>query len=244
MASVLITRPRASTEHLAQHIQGLGYEPVIEPLLSIAALHEDLPPGLKFDAVMITSGNAVTALEGREGGIPPLLGLPCYCVGPRTEAKAKEFGFSLTESSSSDGVELAHLIAGKFKKPGSVLHIAGKNIDRKADHELRHQGFTVTVWPVYEAHPVIAFSPPVLQRFRTRNIDAVIAYSPRTARVLLKLITDNALGSCCTSIAAICLSQSVADILKPVGWRHIAAPPLPTEDGVVACLQKACPVKL
>lgn len=243
MPSVLITRPRATAEPLAKELERFGYRAVVEPLLEITPLSTPRPQGNGYDAVMITSGNALPALEARSNEIADLFNLPCFCVGPRTAEKAAAFGFRQLQTTENDGIELARLAASALGKNSLVLHIAGRDVDSKAQQELEQQGHRVTVWPVYEATPVTAFTAKTQTLLKQQQLDAIMVYSPRTAVTLSGLLKQDALEACCPQLAAICLSDAVAAVLKPFPWRRLAAAPAPAERAIIACLQETCPVK-
>jgi uroporphyrinogen-III synthase len=244
MPSVLITRPRETAEPLAAELERLGYRAVIEPLLSIKPLVALRPPGGLPDAVIITSGSALQALADRREQITDLLNLPCFCVGPRTAEKATAFGFQRVQNAEGGGAELARLTGPMLgKKHAIVFHLAGNDTDRKAQQELEKQGHRVVVWPVYEAIPVTVFTAEARELLERGQLAAVVVFSPRTAEVLAKLLADAALEACCASVAAICLSDAIAGVLKFLKWRQIAAASVPSEKAVIACLQEICPVK-
>ena len=64
---ILITRPQAEAERTAARLIALGHEPVIAPVLRIERT-EDTPPSGSFDALIVTSVNAVPALADLEDG--------------------------------------------------------------------------------------------------------------------------------------------------------------------------------
>jgi len=229
---------------LASTLQDLGYETAIEPLLSILPIAGDCPQQNGVDAVMITSGNAMLALHDRRSDINSFSNLPCFCVGSHTAEKARAEGFRQVHDAASNGAGLATLINRTY--PGkniSVLHIAGRDVNGKARQELEDAGHRVIEWPVYEAQPVTALTSLTKDRLKQRKFNAVMVFSPRTAQVFHDLLASASLEACCESLAAICLSDAVADVLKPFRWRHLVAAPQPTEKAAIACLQAICPVK-
>ena len=55
---VFVFRPRHDAERTARAIAEHGFEPVIAPLFEVVRLPGDAPEG-DFDAIVVTSGNAV-----------------------------------------------------------------------------------------------------------------------------------------------------------------------------------------
>jgi uroporphyrinogen-III synthase len=244
MPSVLITRPKIMSETLAATLQGLGYETVIEPLLSITPLSSPSPHTSVIDAVMITSGNALLVLQDRQSEITGLLDILCFCVGSRTAKAAEAFGFRRVLHAAGDGSELAGLIHDTSTgRSFSILHIAGRDVSGAARQRLEEQGHRVTEWPVYDAIPAPAFTPATRTLFSKQGFNAVVVFSPKTARVLNGLLAQAEFEACCARLAAICLSEAVACELKTLPWRHLLSSPRPTEEAIIACLQTVCPVK-
>jgi uroporphyrinogen-III synthase len=243
MPSVLITRPAAMAEALSVILQKCGYETVCEPLLSIAPTHTPQPQTDKIDAIAITSSNALLALKERQCGITGLLDVPCFCVGPRTAESARTFGFRNVQNSTTDAVELAAYINVTIKPDATIIHIAGRDVTAALREGLEKNVHCLIEWPVYEAIPAKTISAGTRALLASRKLDAVVIFSPKTARVLHDLIDGTALEACCTALTAICLSEAVADGLRSLKWRRLIVASQPSEDAVIACLQEACPVQ-
>ena len=242
VVTVLITRPRAASEKLAGELKRHGFASAIEPLLAIEPLAAALPEMADVHAVMITSANAPKALEAGDYEIDNLLGLPCFCVGPRTGEGALAFGFRNVHSASGDGTELARKISAALPKGQSVLHIAAQDIDAKARDEMERMGYKVIIWPVYAAVPVSGLTERTIRQLEQQKLDAIVVFSTRTAQVLKGLLSQHALEACCESLSAIGLSAAVTGVLRPLPWRELIAAPAPTEDAVIACLKRLHPV--
>jgi uroporphyrinogen-III synthase len=224
-------------------LERLGYQTALEPLLSIVPLAMPRPDRL-FDAVIVTSSSALSSLESRQQEMVSFFGLPCFCVGPRTADKARQFGFRNVQNAQGDGAELARF-AGQVlgNQKASILHIAGRDADSNARLQLEKQGYRVQAWTVYETVPVEAFTVATRVLFEKRQLDAVMVFSPRTAETLAKLLANHALEACCESLDAICLSDAIANALKPLSWRQIAVASAPSENAAITRLQEICPVK-
>jgi uroporphyrinogen-III synthase len=243
MVSVLITRPQAASERMAQALRHEGYNCVIEPLLTIIPIAAPKPDSIP-QAIMITSANAVDALEAEAANLDDLIKLPCFCVGPRTAERAQAFGFKKTFYSNSDGAELATLITGNLKdKKLPVLHIAGHDIDSKAHDALMQNDFNVITWAIYRSKPVQQLSPELLNKFQKQQLDAAVFFSPRTAETMKTLLRQHGIEACCQSLIAIGLSEAVTEALRPLPWRKSLAAPDPTQDAVIKCLKDSLPAR-
>jgi uroporphyrinogen-III synthase len=80
---------------------------------------------------------------------------------------------------------------------------------------------------LYAAEAATALSPAVRERLAAGEIDAVLFFSPRTARTFVNLIRNANMTQACRAIDAVCLSPAVAEAASGVAWRavHVAASP-------------------
>jgi len=242
MPTILITRPQAASELLAEALAEQGYDGLIEPLLTIRSTDVPSPEVKEIQAIMITSANALTALDKGSYDTDGLLGLPCFCVGPRTAERAAQFGFRRTYYSTSDGQALAELITKTLpKKDKAILHIAGRDVDSKGQEDLTAAGFSVSLWPIYEAIPAMQLSPHIITKLKGREIDAVLLYSARTAETFLKLLQHHKLTHVCADLVAVGLSAAITDLLAQQMWKKSLTAASPSETSVLECLTAHLP---
>lgn len=242
MTTTLITRPAVAAVHLAEKIRKFGYTPLIEPLLTIVPSGAPRPAPKRVRGVIITSRNALAALSLRRKEAADLVKLPCYCVGPRTSEAARAFGFENIKFSAGDGADLARLIQKEEPGKSPHLHIAGDETSPAMAGLLKESGFRLSVWPVYKAQYAGALSLALQQKLVEQKVDSALFFSPRTAAEFVKLMQRHKLEACCASLSAIGLSRTVVEALQPLAWRQAVAVKVPTEDAMVACLQRICPV--
>ena len=81
MKPVLVLRPEPAATATAEKARSLGLEPIVVPLFEIQRVAWDAPDPSAFDALLLTSANAI-----RIGGdqLQALRGLPVHAVGDRT----------------------------------------------------------------------------------------------------------------------------------------------------------------
>ena len=65
---VFVFRPRPDAERTARAIADHGFEPLVAPLFEVVRLSDETPAG-SFDAIVLTSGNALPAR--RSSGASP-----------------------------------------------------------------------------------------------------------------------------------------------------------------------------
>jgi uroporphyrinogen-III synthase len=242
MPSVLLTRPQKDSEQAARRLTQLGYECVIEPLLTIRPVSTPAPALDNPQAVMITSAHALDCLDRAVCASAGLLRLPCFCVGPASGAAAEAFGFASVHETAGDGGQLAQKIRQTLDaKNGDILHIAGRDIDSKGRDELERSGYAVRIWVVYAADLAEALSPATVGLWREQKLDAALLFSTRTAATLKTLVLRHGLEACCAGVIALGISEAVLTALDGLSWRRLDAAPSPTEDAVFQRLQTLLP---
>ena len=206
---VLVTRPADDAAPLAERLRGLGFEPVIEPLLAIAptAAAIDLDG---IQAVLLTSANGARALaratQRRD--------LRVFAVGDATARAAREAGFERIASAGGDVGDLARLAAARCTRAaGALLHVAGREVAGDLAGRLAEAGFEVRRAVLYRAEPAAALSPELCAQLAAGHIDAALFLSPRTAPALLPLSRRRRSAHRAGASSALCLSPAVADAL-------------------------------
>ena len=221
---ILITRPRDRAEPLARQLEGLGHEVLIEPLLSIEPLHPPAAPLDGVQAILLTSANAAHALppDGRH--------LPVLAVGGATARSAREAGWTRVVEAEGEAQSLARLVRERcLPGRGTLLHLCGKEVRSGLGESLAAAGFDLRRQVVYRAHPARSLSARLADALDRGRLDAVLLFSPRTARTLVELLMAHGLDGGLGSVQAICLSEAVAEpcrCLRFAGIRIAARPEL------------------
>jgi uroporphyrinogen-III synthase len=219
---IAITRPLEDAVVLKAKLEALGHETILAPLLTIVPL-----PGVTlsdggWQAVAITSANAIRAASASM--LERLRSLPMLTVGPQSAQAARHAGFTDVQEAGGDAAGLAkHIAANRDSGRGPILYLSGR--EQAADFAglLGESGFTVERLVLYEAEPAKVLPPDI------RKTDAVLLYSPRTARVWIDLARQETLDL--AAIRHFCLSANVAAIL-PAGSSIIVAA-RPTESAMI-----------
>jgi uroporphyrinogen-III synthase len=231
---LLITRPGDDGARLADTLRSMGHDPLFEPLLTIRQF--DGPPldlsGVQ--AILATSANGVRAIASRNKERK----IPLYAVGDATARSAKEAGFLDVSSASGDVSALATLVRQKLDPAkGSLMHVAGSEVAGDLSGQLSAAGFTVRREVLYESESAYSLSPSTIAAIKEERIDGVLAYSPRTASTLARLIRKARLVRDCRRIELFCLSPAVAEAANDIPWAraHIAAEP--TQEALLALVR-------
>ena len=213
---VLITRPRAQATALAGELEARGHTVLIEPLLTIEPIAD---VGLSLDGVqgvVLTSANAVPALTAAARH------LPTFAVGTATAAAARRAGCADVTEAEGDAASLAGLLAERCRPDdGAFLHLSGAEIRGGLAERLADAGFELRRHVVYRAVAAGALSPAAEDALAQRSIDAVLLFSPRSAKILVQLLTKSGLATYMESTVAICLSRAVAEPCRMLRWQSV-----------------------
>ena len=212
---LLIVRPQPGADATAARARALELEPVSVPLFAIKPIDWTPPDSEHFDALLLTSANAV-----RHAGeaVSRYAALPTFAVGHATQAAANASGLGVVATGDS-GVE-AILPVIEEKGWTRVLHLAGRD-----HHPYPPTALQVTTCIVYAAIETDAAlpDPPYV----------ALLHSERAATRLAQLASDRA------AIAIVAISSDVATAAG-LGWRHVAIAPTSEDAAMLALAARLC----
>jgi uroporphyrinogen-III synthase len=228
---ILVTRPEPDAKRQAERLMQLGHETLLTPLLRIEFL-PSVP--LELDgvgALIVTSRNALRALEAH-----PQRGeavqRPLYAVGDATAELARELGFSDITTGPGTGEALGKLIQER-SKCATLLHLSGETVAFDLKAALETEGFDVRQPILYRAMAATALPPEAVAAIEDGTLDGVILMSPRTGATFADLVRRHGLEGPASRLICYCLSQAVAQAVRPLGARlRMAA--MPREEDVLA----------
>lgn len=222
---LIVLRPQPGADATAARAADAGLEVVVSPLFVGRALTWRPPDPGGFDALLVTSANAV-----RYAG-PALASywhLPVHAVGEATARAAREAGFE--DVAAGDG-DVDELLACVSKRPHRrLLHLCGAHRRRTGT-----AGVKVRYVPVYAMEPVPKLVPDAEQACRTRA--AALVHSPRAARALADLV--DAAGTARSNISVVAISEAAASAAGG-GWCEVVASTVPTDAGMLAIARALC----
>ncbi|WP_187968776.1 uroporphyrinogen-III synthase [Aquibium microcysteis] len=233
MVRVLVTRPEPGATATARRLAAAGHEPILLPLSETRALPAALPPPDAVDVVAVTSANALRHLPAVPAA---LLARPCYAVGGRTAQAARGAGFGDVRAAAGDGAALAAMIAGAEPAGATVLYLCGRIRRPEFEHALGQAGFAVRCAELYDTVFVEPGRGAAALGPDRRPIDAVLLYSPETARAMAGVMATDGADSRFGGAAFLCLSARVAAALGTVGRARTYVAVEPTEDALLALL--------
>ena len=235
----LITRPREDATEVAAAVMRRGVMPVISPVLTVE--HLDVEIGRDVDrcqAILFTSGNGVRAfcrLSDRRDR-------HAYVVGSATAALARDSGFGLVTSADGNSGDLARLVAGNLSAyDGPLFHAAGTAVAGDLSKLLDEAGFETVRRTLYAANPVDRLPAEAEAALGEDRLDYVLLFSPRTAKVFVRLVEAAGLGPSLGRVVAVCLSEAVAGELAGRFWKEVRVAELPTLEAMAEAVDPAAP---
>lgn len=231
---VLVLRPQPDAERTAKVLRERGQEPVPAPLFSIVPGSEPAPKG-PFDAIVLTSANAVPALEQ----LPKAWrkALPAFCVGSRTADAAGELGFA-TRNAKGNRADLLALISSQLPAPKKLLFVAGHDRHDDLPEQLRAAGHEVAIWTAYEARAIESLPEAAVEALRRGEVDAALHYSPRSAQTFLSLASAAGLTEQALALPQVALSAEIAAPLIGAGAGTVLVAEHAEEAALLAALDQ------
>lgn len=231
---IFVFRPQSDAERSARKLAARGHEAVVAPLFDVKPSQEPAPDG-PFDAIVLTSGNAVSALASAPDAWRRL---PVFTVGARTAARVREAGLPDARSADGGRDELIALIGDNLGPPARLLLIAGRDRHDDVEARLAGAGFSTTVWTAYAAEAVEVLPETAAAALRDRNVEAALHYSPRGAQVFLDLVRGAGLLEPALELTHVALSAEVAAPLVAAGASTILVAEHPEEAALMAALDQ------
>jgi uroporphyrinogen-III synthase len=236
--AVLVTRPHPDNEATARALRERGFEVVLAPMLRYEALPlaDDLETD--FDAVIVTSANALRAVATQ---LDVLLKLPLFAVGEHTAAEARRLGFGQVISADGDAGQLRDLLRKslKAKKAKKLLYLAGSDLSRDLTAELGADGLEVVTETTYRMVALAALSRETRDAFAANEVEAVLHYSQRSARAFLEATRAEGMEISALAVPQCCISANVAAILREAGALQVLAAASPDENALFGALERA-----
>jgi uroporphyrinogen-III synthase len=224
---LLVTRPADDAERTARALERLGHEPVISPALQVRYLIDVPLPAARPQAILVTSTNAVNALQ-RHRQAEAMLGATVLAVGDRTAVAARRAGFAATYSAGGDVDDLVALVRRHCSPDaGPLLYAAGADQASDLAGRLGEDGYDVETAVVYTADCAGRLAAAAAGHLRAGTIDGALFFSARSAECFGEQIAHAGLAPLGETIACFCLSEAVGRKVTSFanGALHIAAEP-------------------
>lgn len=231
---VINTRPQPDAASLTQALAALGHDVIEAPLLDIMFEDRSGPLDLQdVQAVLATSANGVRALAVATA----CRDIPLIAVGDASARTAEELGFSRATSAGGDVGDLAATVIHTLDPAdGALVHVAGSKVAGDLAGPLASAGFATRRVTLYESRAVASLPTATSRVLKSGNVDAVIFFSPRTAKTFVRLVADAGVAHACQLLNAYCLSPAVAEEAAGLVWRAVHVAERPAQDSLLDCL--------
>jgi uroporphyrinogen-III synthase len=219
MRRLIVLRPEPGASATVERARAMGLDALAIPLFKIEPVAWVVPDSGMFDALLLTSANA---LEYGGAGLDQLRKLPVYAVGKATAAAAHDAGFE-GAGFGNGGVEQ---VLATIPDDLRLLHLCGQHRMTIAARQ------AITAVPVYCS---VALPPPADLAHIAGQTVAV--HSTRAGQRLAELVDAAGIDRATIRIAAI--SAAVADAAG-AGWDRIEAAATPENSALLALAARLC----
>ncbi|MFN7029200.1 MAG: uroporphyrinogen-III synthase [Sphingopyxis sp.] len=218
---LLVTRPEPGNSATIARAAALGLDAYAMPLFAARALPWTAPAPQDFDAILLTSAQAVR-LAGPQ--LMRLALLPVYAVGSATADAAKAAGLTVVQTGAADAQSLLDGMASG--KPARILWLCGRE---RSEFDPRGSALeSVACYAVDAVEP----SPAWAQLVAAPAV--LLAHSARAAQRMADLV-----GPQRTHLVLVAIGPSVA-AAAGAGWAEVAASAQPTDAGMLALAHALC----
>jgi uroporphyrinogen-III synthase len=212
---IAVLRPEPGNRVTAAAVEARGRRAIRLPLFEVQPLAWHVPGPAQFDALVITSANAV-----RHGGagLAELLSLPVHAVGQATAEAAVRAGFEVASIGDRGAAELVQAAAaGGVRR---ALHLGGR------DRTLEAGGIVVQAVAVYASKLIAVDHEKVAQLAGS----VALLQSARAARRLAEIVDANGVDR-----GEVMLAALSAAVLRAAGsgWRAVVTAPEPASEALI-----------
>jgi len=221
---LLVTRPEPDASELIEQLEKSGCKVSHVPLLEIKFHKQVVFADNEPQAILITSANGARAMA-RLAPMPVFENVLAVTVGASSAEAARQAGFkNIKTTDRGDVTGIIDFVRQNLKPGGgSLLYASGSKTTGDLVGELQSDGFVVDRVELYRAVPAERLPENICQSIREGDLDGVLLFSPRTAKIWLELVlsqtgANSQTGGCVSinemaKIKHYCLSENVAKII-------------------------------
>jgi len=218
---LIVTRPEPGNSATMARATALGFDAHAMPLFAARALPWTAPAPQDFDAMLLTSAQAVRLAGPQLSRFAPL---PVYAVGAATAEAAKAAGLTLVQTGNADAQSL--LDGMTSGKPARILWLCGRERS-----EFDPRGLALEPVACY-AVDAVEPSPAWVQLVSAPAV--LLAHSARAAQRIADLV-----GPQRAHLTLVAISPAVAAAAGE-GWGELAATAAPTDASMLALAHALC----
>lgn len=220
MKPLLVLRPQPGADETAGRAVAQGLAPLVIPMFEVRALPWSMDPTAPYDAVFITSSNALNYIDNN---LTLFKGLPILCVGEATAEAARRAGLSGVTAGKDGAAALADLAAALGYH--HLLWLAGE-----PHAPVSHPGLIFDVKIVYET---VELEIDIQVTELARQSLVTLVHSPRAARRFAGLVAER------RHIDLVAISEKAAIAAGP-GWASVHWPDAPSDPAMLEIAAPLC----
>jgi uroporphyrinogen-III synthase len=210
---IAVLRPEPGNAATVARVGAAGRRAIALPLFDVRPLDWQVPDPASFDALILTSANAV---RHAGPGLARLAALPVLAVGNATARAARDAGLTVQATGKGDAAALADL--ARATGIARALHLTG------ADHRDLPPGVVARAIAVYASMPRDADLSPLTGAI-------ALVHSPAGGARLATLVDAQGLDRAGIAVAAISAAAAAA---CGAGWAALAVADSPREEALLA----------
>ena len=215
---ILLTRPLEDCSEIIIKFQSLGHQVSHLPLLNIEKMsHADIKFS-DYGGIIFTSANAVKFLDLNQIDKK----IKCFCVGDKTEKKARNAGFLNTIAAEGNVSNLKELILQNYDtKNKPILYVSGETISANLDQQLLHEGYKIIRVINYRVSHNQKFGVNFITELKANMPDIVYIYSQNSASSFLNFIKIYQTENLWMNTNLMCIGEKTSSILNEIKWKKI-----------------------
>jgi len=218
---LIVTRPEPGNAATIGRAKALGLDARAMPLFAAHPLNWTAPKVADFDALLLTSAQAVR-LAGP--ALATLSSLPVHAVGAATAEAAKAAGLAVAMAGAADAQSLLDVMTSENIR--RILWLCGR--DRS---EFEVHGAVLEPLPCYAVDPV---DPPAQWAELIAAPAVILAHSARAAHRIAELVRPAR-----AHLALVAISPVVA-AEAGTGWAELTASAQPDDAAMLALARALC----
>lgn len=241
--AVLLTRPHPDNEDSAARLRAQGRKVLLAPMLRFEGLGLTDEPSGPFDAVIVTSANALRAIEPQLAGTDLTTRL-LFAVGERSASAARRMGFRNVIAAGGDSARLRDRVLqsvedSELPAKSRLLYLTGADTSRDLGRELAAHGVSVVPRMTYRMIALSSLPAETREAFAAGEVEAVLHYSRRSAAVFLEVVRQEGLEISALAVPQCVISANVASVLHEAGATQVNVAASADENALFEALDRA-----
>ena len=201
---ILLTRPLEDCSEMIVKFKSLGHQVSHLPLLSVEEVVYNKINFEDFNGIIFTSANAVKFLNQDEINKT----IKCFCVGEKTEKKARSFGFQNTIAAEGNVSNLKELILQNYNTSSDqLLYVSGETISVDLDQQLINEGCSIKRIVNYRVKHNMNFGEEFVKKLKKNMPNMVYVYSQNSGSSFLNFIKIHQLESLWMDTNLMCIGE-------------------------------------